>query len=122
MKGKIVQYLFCIALLFVTSSVALGRSVDDGNNTATTAEAVSLQTTVSDVVGPDDQFDYYLLKVADGDSITGSIKFESKVVGTVLRITGPDGTIFEKSTTDESLSFEYTIPNKLNKPGHTTPV
>ncbi len=103
-------FTLCLASMLLPGGIAMADCVNDGNNDATTAVAVGLQETVSDVVCPDDQYDYYKLTVTDGDNISGLIKVSSTVNGTEFKLNGANsGQIFVFSSTDASKDYTQQV-------------
>jgi len=100
----------CLVLLISTAGAASGGAAPEGNETANTATQVGYTDAISNVVGPNDQFDYYVFSVPNGNELGGTIRLNSPEYGTVVRLSGPDGNIFTGNTTDNSLPVVFNIP------------
>jgi hypothetical protein len=102
--------LLCLISMMNAAAASQGTAQPEGNETAATATPVEYASTVSNAVGPDDQFDYYVFKVPDGAILGGYVRLSSPVKGTVIKITGPDGQLYQANTTDNTLPVVFTIP------------
>ncbi len=111
MRQTIAVLIVAIFLLPVMGSASPGQCVDDGNNDASTAQAIGFNETVSEVVCPAmDIFDYYKFDVAPGADVSGTVSFDTDQTGTTVRVSGPGGMLVDWGSTDTNLSGVYTIP------------
>ena len=121
MKLKVLPFLLCLTLLLVAGGTALGQcDPDDGNNNRKNATPLGYTARVSGVVCPDDPFDFYVLRIAEGDSVSGSISFSSYQASTVLNIgRAESGKMFVegKATTEDNLQFTIDVPQGKLPPG-----
>ncbi len=108
-RTRLLISLFIITLLSI-GGVAKGDCVDDGNNDAGSARTVGFTETVSDVVCPDDPFDYFTFEIAGAMKANGWISLASEQTGTTLRITKGSDTLYERGTTVSETTVNYTTP------------
>ena len=108
-KLNLVLLVPLIVVLPILGTSALGQCVPDANNTAADAKPINLTQTISDWVCPDDQFDFYSLVISPGQDVSGDITFTSPQTGTVLRLLGTAGVIFEQGTTDAKHTLNVPI-------------
>lgn len=101
-----------IVLSLAVGGVASGDCIDDGNNDAGTARTIGYTESVSDVVCPDDPFDYFTFETAGAMKANGLIQVESEQTGTTLRISRGSDIIFEKATTVLETAVTYTMPSE----------
>ena len=102
-------FISLIVILPILVTAASGQCVADGNNTAAEAKPIGLTQTISDWVCPDDQFDFYSLVISLGQDVSGNMTFQSPQTGTVLRLFGSAGVIFEQATSDSKHTLNVAI-------------
>jgi hypothetical protein len=110
-KSKYWLLGLCIIITLTTGGTAWGQCVDDVHDDALTAFPIGYNDTVSDVVCTDiDPFDYYVFEIPQDAEVSGTITFESQQTGTVLKLTGPGGVLYNHGTTDTEHTLVYNIP------------
>ena len=102
--------LCCMVLLISAVGAASGGTPPEGNETAATATPIGYADTLSNTVSPNDQFDYYVFTVPEGAVLGGTVRLNSPIYGTLIKLSGPDGEIFQGNTTDNSLPVLFSIP------------
>ncbi len=98
MRLKHVQLAIVLMIILLTGSRASGQCAPDGNDTSADATPIGLTEIVTGFVCPDDPFDYYTFTIPEGGGYTGTINFDASQIGTVFRIDGDAGTVFEEDS------------------------
>ena len=88
MKLNNLVLIACIVAFMFVGGAASATVCDttDDNNTEGTATPIGFTQTVAGTVCPDDPFDFYVIQIPDGSTLSGQMTFSSPQESTVIRI------------------------------------
>ncbi len=112
--------VFLSALLALSGTAHGDCTPDDGNNNRKNATPMEYIERVRGVVCPDDPYDFYVLRIAEGDRVSGSISFSSYQASTVLNIGRAESRkmfVENRATTEDNLQFTIDVPAGKLPPG-----